>query len=270
MDRGWSLKAPAPADRRRRPTYRQSSRVTPELLAQGPLQPPARARAAVPGRRRDRPRHRAGGQRPARPEGRRRRASSRPRPTFLFQPPASYGPKVWDEATGAGPLPPGALHVPLPLGAVSRAPDLRRPQRRLLLRPPRPVEHAAPGPDHAQRADLPRVRPGPGAAGARAKGAATDAERLALRLPPLPGRGRRPQESRRRCSACCTGETKRFAYRAADPWDLAADEPDEAAAAARRRHPGPARRWTAVAACLAEPRRDDHQGMKPPARSPHR
>ena len=43
-----------------------------------------------------------------------------PLPAFLFQPPVSYGPKVWPEATGAGPLPPGAVHVPLPLGARTR------------------------------------------------------------------------------------------------------------------------------------------------------
>ena len=51
-----------------------------------------------------------------------------PAPAFLFQPPASYGPKAWNEETGAGPLSPGALHVPLPLGAVSRCcrPSTRR------------------------------------------------------------------------------------------------------------------------------------------------
>ena len=65
MDSGWSLKHlhRLIVDSA---TYRQSSRVTPELLATRPVQPPAGARAAVPGRCRARPRHRPGGQRPAR------------------------------------------------------------------------------------------------------------------------------------------------------------------------------------------------------------
>jgi hypothetical protein len=97
MDRGWSLKhlhrlIVTSA------TYRQSSRVTPELLAR-PVQPAAGARAAAPRRGRDRPRHRPGGQRAAEPEGRRPERLPAA-PAFLFQPPASYGPKVWKEATG--------------------------------------------------------------------------------------------------------------------------------------------------------------------------
>ena len=56
------------------------------------------------------------------------------------------------------PLSPRALHVPLPFGAISGAAGLRRSERRLLLRPPRKVEHAVAGPDDAQRDDLPRSR----------------------------------------------------------------------------------------------------------------
>ena len=66
----------------------------------GPVQPPAGARPAVPRRRRDRPRHRPGGQRPARTRRSAAPSVFPPAPAFLFQPPASYGPKVWTEATG--------------------------------------------------------------------------------------------------------------------------------------------------------------------------
>ena len=164
MDSGWSLKhlhrlIVTSA------TYRQSSRVTPELLRPRPVQPPAGPRAAVPRRGRDRPRHRPGGQRPARTQDR--------RPERL---PAGAGVPVpaagqlraqgLERGDRAGPLSPGPLHVPLPLGALPDAPDLRRAQRRLLLRPPRALEHAAAGADDAQRADLPRMRPGPGPADA--------------------------------------------------------------------------------------------------------
>ncbi len=62
MDRGWSMKAMHRLIVESA-TYRQSSRVTPELTARDPLQPPAGPRPAVSGRRRNRARHRAGGQR---------------------------------------------------------------------------------------------------------------------------------------------------------------------------------------------------------------
>ena len=80
-------------------TYRQSSNVTPELLSRDPVQPAARARAALPRRGRDRPRHRAGRERPAEPEGR--------RPERL--------------SAGAG--------VPVPAAGQLRAEDLERRDR---------------------------------------------------------------------------------------------------------------------------------------------
>ena len=68
-----------------------------------------------------------------------------PAPEFLFVPPASYGPKVWTEETAptatAGPCTPSA-------SARCRIPccRLRRPQRRVRVRPARAVEYAAAGP----------------------------------------------------------------------------------------------------------------------------
>ena len=161
MDRGWSLKTlhrlivdvgdlPAVVAASRRNCY-----------ARDPVQPPAGARAAVP-RRAEIVRDialAASGLLNAKVGG---PSVIPPAPAFLFQPPASYGPKAWNEATGAGPLPPRALHVPLPLGAVPDAADLRRAQRRHLLRPPRALEHAAAGADDAERADVPRIGAGAG------------------------------------------------------------------------------------------------------------
>ena len=160
MDRGWSIKQlhrliVTSA------TYRQSSRVTPELysrdpynrlLARGPrfrvegeivrdialaasglLNPKVGGRSVMP-----------------------------PAPAFLFQPPASYAPFPWIEETGRGEIPPRPLHFPPPLDALSDAANLRRAQRRLLLRAPRPLEHAAAGADDAERNRLHGMRPGPG------------------------------------------------------------------------------------------------------------
>ena len=67
MDRGWSLKT---LHRLivTSTTYRQSSKVTPALLAQGSLQPPPRPRPASARGCRDRPRHRPRGERSAQPQ----------------------------------------------------------------------------------------------------------------------------------------------------------------------------------------------------------
>ena len=252
MDHGWSLKQlhrliVTSA------TYRQSSqrhagaatRSDPynRLLARGP-----RFRVEA----RDRARHRAGGQRPARTRSSAARASIRPRPAFLFQPPASYGPKTWNAETGRRPLPPRALHVPLPLGAVSGAADLRRAQRRLLLRAPRALEHAAAGADDAERAAVRRVRPRAGAAGRSRRRGRRDAERADVRLPPLPGAAADATKSARRCSRCSPSRQQRIRRRAgSNPWR--AGRP--ATRACRRRCP-PARRppqlaaWTAVSRVL--------------------
>ena len=99
MDSGWSLKHlhRLIVDSA---TYRQSSHVTPELLARDPVQSPAGARPAVPRRGGDRARHCAGSQRAARIRRLAGRASYPPLPAFLLQPPVSYGPKIWPDATG--------------------------------------------------------------------------------------------------------------------------------------------------------------------------
>jgi Protein of unknown function (DUF1553) len=98
MDHGWSLK-----DLHRlivsSATYRQSSRVTPALLAADPYN---RLLARGPRFRVDAEVVRdialaASGLLDPKVGG---PSVSPPAPAFLFQPPTSYGPKVWNEATG--------------------------------------------------------------------------------------------------------------------------------------------------------------------------
>ena len=87
----------APADRHSA-TYRQSSQVTPESYARDPYNRLLGPRAAVPRRGRDRPRHRAGGQRTVEPEGRRAERLSRRSPSACWR--CSYGPLTWNAETG--------------------------------------------------------------------------------------------------------------------------------------------------------------------------
>ena len=159
-----------------------------------------------------------------------------PAPAFLFQPPASYGPKVWNEATGPDRYR-RALYtfryrsVPYPMLQTFDAPNgdfacVRR------ARSNTPLQALT----HAQRADLPGMRAGPGACGRSARGASTDCDRLVYAFRRCLARDRRPSRRRRPCSICCTAQTQRFEQPGADPWDLAADDPSEAAQLARRRH----------------------------------
>ena len=148
MDRGWSLK------KLHRlivtsATYRQSSNVTPELLARDPDN---RLLARGPRFRVDAEtgaRHRAGGQRPAQSRSRRpQRVSARARVPL----PAAGQLRAEDLEDGRrrGALPPRALHLPLPLRALSDAAGLRCAERRNVLRAPGALQHAAAGAHHAE------------------------------------------------------------------------------------------------------------------------
>ena len=136
MERGWSIK-----DLHRlivnSATYRQSSKVTPELFARDQYN---RLLARAPRLRvegeivRDIALHASG---LLEPEGRRAE-------------PVLAGPGVpvraagqlravqLDRGQGTGPLPPGAVHVPPPVDAVPGVHQLRRAQRRLVVRQARP------------------------------------------------------------------------------------------------------------------------------------
>ena len=131
-------------------TYRQSTRVTPELLARDPEN---RLLARGPRFRVDAEVVRdialaASGLLNPKVGGPR---VYPPAPEFLFQPPASYGPKTWNVETRARIAIAAALYtfrfrsVPYPV-----LQDFRRAERRIRLRPPRAVEHAAAGADDAQ------------------------------------------------------------------------------------------------------------------------
>ena len=82
--------------------------------------------AAAARRRRGRPRHRAGGQRPART---RRSAAERlpARPRVPVPAAGELRPVRLDGGDRPGPLPPGALHLPPPLDAVSHAANFDAP-----------------------------------------------------------------------------------------------------------------------------------------------
>ena len=127
MEGGWSLKnlhrlIVSSA------TYRQSSRVTPELHARDPYN---RLLARGPRFRVDAELVRdiglaASGLLNAAIGG---ESVYPPAPAFLFQPPASYGPKTWVEATGPDRYRRALLHLPVPIRALPHAADLRLPQR---------------------------------------------------------------------------------------------------------------------------------------------
>ena len=159
-----ALEAAAPADRH--------SAHLPAVVegdagaaGEGPGQPPAGPRPAVPGRRRDRPRHRPGGQRPARTRRSAARASTRrSRRSCSCRRPAT-GRRSGRRRPGADRYR-RALYtfrfrsVPYPLLQAFDAPNgdfacVRRTA----------VEHAAAGADGAERAGLRRVPPGPRPAG---------------------------------------------------------------------------------------------------------
>ena len=264
---GWSLKAPAPADRRlghlpavvegdaraaaratrttacwpaaRGSGSRPRSSATSPLAASGLLNPKVGGPSVFP-----------------------------PAPAFLFQPPASYGPFTWIEATGPDRYR-RALYTfrcrstPYPCSQTFDAPN-----GDVVVRPPDPVEHAAPGADDAQRADLPRVRPGPGAAAPWPRAATTDAERLAYAFRRCLGRtpdGRRSGRAARACSQRQARAVRRRRGRTPGSWPPATRSspptlPDG-------RHARPAGRLDGRRPRAAEPRRDDHQGMNQAARA---
>ncbi len=85
----------------------------------------------------------------------------------------AYGQVGLADQQGARPLPPGALHLHQADRPVRRLRHLRHAHLRGRLRPPRAVEHAAPGPHAAQRPGLRRGRPGARPSGRRAKARAT-------------------------------------------------------------------------------------------------
>ena len=162
MDSGWSLKhihrLIVSSE-----TYRQSSQVTPELLERDP-----KNRLLARGSRfrvdgelvRDIALSASGlltpevGGPPVYP----------PAPEFLFLPPISYGPEALVRRRRGPAVPTLAVRIPLPLGSLPRADDLRHPHGELRMREARPFQHAAAGLGHAQRNRVHGGREGTGSA----------------------------------------------------------------------------------------------------------
>ena len=220
MDRGWSLK------KLHRlivtsATYRQSSVTTPGLRKRDPYNR-LLARAALSRRCRGGARRGPGGERFVEPESRR---PAHPSAAAGIPVPAAGQLRAEGLARGigAGTLSPVAVHFPLPLGAASGAANLRRPQRRLRLRPPRPFRHAAASLDDAESTGLPGVRPAL-ALRALADGGKTDDDRLVYAFRRCLARAPTADELATLRSVF-KKEEGRFAAPDARPWELAAEDP---------------------------------------------
>ena len=157
MDGGWRLKS---LHRLivTSSTYRQSSRITPEMYARDPYNRLLARGAALSGRCRERPRRGFGGFGIAERQSRRtERVSAGSR--VPLQAARQLRSQELAREPGRRPLSPRPVYVPLSFGSLSDAADLRRAERRHCLRPPRAVEHAIASPDDAQRTDLLGMRP---------------------------------------------------------------------------------------------------------------
>ena len=145
MDRGWSLKATHRL-MVTSATYRQSSHVTPDLLTRDPYN---RLLARGPRMRVEAEIVRdialaASGLLSPKVGG---PSVYPPAPEFLVCAAGELRSQELVRGKGREPLPSGSLHLPLPLGALSDAPDIRCPQRRQLLCSPLPIQHPAAGVD---------------------------------------------------------------------------------------------------------------------------
>ena len=190
------------------------------------------------------------------------RASIPPAPEFLFQPPASYGPKAWHEATGPDRYR-RALYtfrfrsVPYPMLQTFDAPNgdfscVRRARSNTPLQALTTLNE----PMFVECARALALR-------ALADGGSTDADRLDLCLPPLRGAAAdRARETATTCSSLLHRQTARFA--AAGRQSLGAGG-HRSRPSRRNCPPGvtPAAtgRLDGGRAGAAEPGRNDHQGV---------
>ena len=168
----------------------------------------------------------------------------------------AYGQTAWPTSTGADRYRRGLYTYHQADGAVRGVHDLRRPDLRDRLRPPRAVEHAAPGADAAQRHRLRRGLAGPGPAGPRrgARPTSRTASGCAFRLclAPAPAPTRRSARSSASTTGSSTGSEP------AKPTPRKVAGPCEASPTGR---PGRAGRVDDRGPGALEPRRDDHQGV---------
>jgi hypothetical protein len=246
MERGWSIKG---LQRLivTSATYRQTSRLTPEMYARDPYNrllergPRFRVDAEIV---RDIALEASGlldpkiGGPSVHP----------PAPAFLFQPPASYGPKVWEESAGSDRYR-RALYtfryrsVPYPMLETFDAPNgdsscVRRARSdtplQALTTLNEPLFVAA------ARALARRTLQ---------EGGASDAARLAYAFRRSVGRRPTGEESAELLHLLAK-EQQRFAAGALNPWDLAADDPAHPPALPAGSTPPQLAAWTAVSRVL--------------------
>ncbi len=154
MEHGWSLKhlhrmIVSSA------VYRQRSQVSAKLLERDP-QNRLLARRAIPRRGRNRARHCLGGQRTFESRGGRAERVP-PCPGVSFQTARQLWPEDLARCRRGRPLSPRTLHLPFPLGSLSRAANLRCADRRVRMCATRAIEYAVAGARDAERAGVSRL-----------------------------------------------------------------------------------------------------------------
>ncbi|HWB98770.1 MAG TPA: PSD1 and planctomycete cytochrome C domain-containing protein [Bryobacteraceae bacterium] len=246
MDHGWSLKHMHRLIVNSA-TYRQSSRVTPELYTRDPYNrllargPRFRVDAEVV---RDIALASSGLLNPAMGGP----SVYAPAPSFLFQPPTSYGPKVWKEETGPERYRRAVYtfryrSVPYPALQTFDAPNgdfscVRRPrsntplQALTTLNEPLFVESA-------QALALRTLR----------EGGHTDSDRLAYAFRRCTARTPTDQESQA-LMGLLHRQTDRFSSGKLNPWDLAAPDPAHPPVLPQGATPAQLAGWTAVSRVL--------------------
>ena len=246
MEQGWSIKN---LHRQivRSATYRQSSRVSPELLARDPYN-----RLLARGPR-------------ARVEGEIVRdialAASGllnpklggpsvfpPSPDFLYQPPASYGPKVWKEEKGENRYRRGLYtfryrSVPYPMLQAFDAPNGDAScVRRVVSNTPLQALTTLNEPLFLECARALALK-------TLSEGGATDDERLIYAFRRCVSRPPSEPESKLLLELLAK-ETAKFSVESAKPWDLAASDPANPPPLPEGATPPQAAAWTAVARVL--------------------
>ena len=246
MDNGWSIK-----ELHRRivnsAVYRQSSRVTPDLLAKDPANrllargPRFRVEAEVV---RDIALASSGLLNPTVGGP----SVFPPAPEFLFQPPVSYGPKVWEKMTGGGQYR-RAMYtfsyrsVPYPALQNFDAPNgdtscVRRARSNTPLQALTTLNEPV-FLDSARALGLRTLQEGGG----------TDAERLTYAFRRC--LSRQPNEAESKALlGLLERQTQQFGKPGAKPWDLAARDPQQPPTLPPGATPAQAAAWTAVARVL--------------------
>jgi hypothetical protein len=246
MDRGWSLKTLHRLITTSA-TYRQTSKATPELYARDPQNrllargPRFRVEAELV---RDIALSASGllDQKVGGP------SVYPPAPSFLFIPPASYGPKVWKEEKGGGRYRRGLYtfqyrSVPYPPLQTFDAPNgdfscVRRARSNTPLQALTTLNEPV-FMESARALALRTVR----------EGGNTDAQRLRYAFRRC--LARKPNERETAALLGLLGkETKRFAQSSLNPWDLATADPAHPPALPRDVRPQQLAAWTAVARVL--------------------